>query len=54
MGNSAVILTRKDKYSPKQLLADTIVAAFHSDASLNFSNSKHYSDDGEFSLYNIE
>ncbi|WP_339186590.1 hypothetical protein MKX33_21310 [Paenibacillus sp. FSL R5-0490] len=48
MGTSAVILTKKDKYSPEQLLADTIVAAFHSDAALYFYNSKTYTNEGEF------
>lgn len=48
MGTSAVILTKKDRYFPEKLLADTIVAAFHSDASLYFYNNKNYSDDGEF------
>lgn len=42
MGTSAVILTKKDKYSPDQPLADTIVAAFHSDAALYFYNNKTY------------
>lgn len=48
MGTSAVILTQKDKYSPDQLLADTIVAAFHSDAALYFYNNKTYTNEGEF------
>lgn len=30
MGASVVILTKKDKYSPEKLLADTIVEDFHS------------------------
>ncbi|MFL0375444.1 hypothetical protein ACH0BY_16060 [Paenibacillus amylolyticus] len=48
MGTSAVILTQKDKYSPEQLLADTIVAAFHSDAALYFYNNKTYTNQGSF------
>jgi len=48
MGTSAVILTNKDKYSPEQLLADTIVAAFHSDSALYFYNNKTYTNEGEF------
>ncbi|WP_145413128.1 hypothetical protein [Paenibacillus xylanexedens] len=48
MGISAVILKKKDKYSPEKLLADTIVAAFHSDAALYFYNSKTYTNEGEF------
>ncbi|MEC0124158.1 hypothetical protein [Paenibacillus pabuli] len=48
MGTSAVILTKKDKYSPEQLLADTIVAAFHSEAALYFYNNKTYTNEGEF------
>ncbi|MEK3703539.1 hypothetical protein MKY87_05350 [Paenibacillus sp. FSL R7-0198] len=48
MGTSAVILTQKDKYSPEQLLADTIVAAFHSQSALYFYNHKTYTNEGEF------
>lgn len=48
MGTSAVILTKKEKYSPEQLLADTIVATFNSDASLYFYNNKNYSNEGKF------
>ncbi len=49
MGTSAVILTNKETYSPEKLLADTIVAAFHSDATLYFHNNKNYFEDGRFS-----
>ncbi|MDT8974813.1 hypothetical protein RQP50_00985 [Paenibacillus sp. chi10] len=49
MGTPAVILTKKERYSPEKLLADTIVAAFHSDASLYFYNNKNCSDEVEFS-----
>ncbi|WP_339782837.1 hypothetical protein NSQ38_15680 [Paenibacillus sp. FSL R7-0313] len=48
MGTSAVILTQKDEYSPEQLLADTIVAAFHSESALYFYNNKTYTNDGSF------
>ncbi len=36
MRTSVVILTEKDKYSPEQHLADTIIVAFHSDEALYF------------------
>ncbi|BBH22805.1 hypothetical protein Back11_41500 [Paenibacillus baekrokdamisoli] len=49
MGTPAVILTKKEKYSPERLLADTIVAVFHADATLYFHNNKNYSEDGGFS-----
>ncbi|WP_106768713.1 hypothetical protein [Paenibacillus faecalis] len=49
MGTPAVILTKQERYSPEKLLADTIVAVFHSDASLYFHNKKNYSDKGSFS-----
>lgn len=52
MGTSAVILTKKDKYSPEQFLADTIVAAFHSYEALYFYNNKTYTNEGEF-LYTM-
>ncbi|MDP9699633.1 hypothetical protein OHD57_04805 [Paenibacillus polysaccharolyticus] len=48
MGTSAVILTKKDKYSPEQLLADIIVTAFHSDVALYFYNNKTYTNEGTF------
>jgi len=49
MDTSAVILTQKGKYSPEKLLSDTIVSAFHADASLYFHNDKNFLDTGEFS-----
>jgi len=49
MGTSAVILSKKEKYSPEKLLADTIIASFHSDTSLYFHNNKNFTEDGKFS-----
>ncbi|MGE6257035.1 hypothetical protein ACQKCU_03835 [Heyndrickxia sporothermodurans] len=49
MGTSAVILTKKETYSPEKLLADTIVATFHTDLTLYFHNNKNYFENGVFS-----
>lgn len=48
MGTTAFILTESEKYTPEKFLADTIVAAFHSDAKLIFGNDKSF-EGGRFS-----
>lgn len=48
MGTSAVILTKKEGYSPEKLLADSIVAAFHAGVTLYFHNNQQY-EEGHFS-----
>lgn len=49
MGTSAVILTKKEGYSPEKLLADSIVAAFHAGVTLYFHNNQQYDKEGHFS-----
>lgn len=42
MGTPAVILTKKEGYSPEKLLADSIVATFHAGGTLYFHNNRQY------------
>lgn len=49
MGTTAFILKEREKYTPEKLLADTIVATFHSDAKLIFENNKYFAKEGHFS-----
>ncbi|SFJ49764.1 hypothetical protein [Thermoflavimicrobium dichotomicum] len=47
MGTEACILKEHEKYTPEKLLADAIVAAFHADVKLHFTNIKFF-EDGRF------
>lgn len=49
MGTPAVILTKKEGYSPEKLLADSIVATFHAGVTLYFHNNQQYDEKGHFS-----